>query len=227
MLTRRTVFCCILVPCLAATACEARFLQTDPAGPKVDPNLYTYVSNDPLNKRDPKGDATVYDYPGQSVIVQTYDNSSQIPDAQIDAQGANLSGTTSSGRKVFTVLAPGQDSDTAHIRTDSKLNDNSDNPLDRSHTDQIGGRNVELAPNIRGPITVGHELGHVTGGGDQYVGGVDANGNVIKQAPANSPSSLMKDLGGPANAQTLDEMIAAPTNKHLQCTTNVFESNCK
>jgi len=40
---------------LCATSAQARFLQPDPVGYSVGPNLYAYVNNDPLNRIDPYG----------------------------------------------------------------------------------------------------------------------------------------------------------------------------
>jgi hypothetical protein len=51
-------FACVAVACIAAPA-EARFLQVDPVGYKDQVNLYAYVSDDPLNARDPSGLDTV------------------------------------------------------------------------------------------------------------------------------------------------------------------------
>lgn len=41
--------------CAFAMPTEARFLQPDPVGMEASPNLYAYVSNDPLNNVDPNG----------------------------------------------------------------------------------------------------------------------------------------------------------------------------
>lgn len=47
-----------------------RFLQTDPVGYSVDPNLYTYVGNDPTNKRDLMGlqPGDPYDTPDEAAL---------------------------------------------------------------------------------------------------------------------------------------------------------------
>jgi hypothetical protein len=41
---------------LCASTAGARFLQADPMGSKDDPNLYTYVGNDPADATDPTGE---------------------------------------------------------------------------------------------------------------------------------------------------------------------------
>lgn len=79
----------------------------------------------------------------------------------------------------------------------------------REETNKIGGNNVTIGKST-GPDVVSHELGHVSGAGDQYAGGVDAKGNTVTTpGPGNN---VMQDLRGPANAQSLTEIIKAPTN---------------
>jgi len=84
--------------------------------------------------------------------------------------------------------------------------------------DGIGGKDVQLGPKD-GVAVASHELGHNAGAGDQYVEGIDAGGQKVTVAPPNSASSVMSDLGGPANTQTMTEIIdhqLATQCKHMQ-----------
>jgi hypothetical protein len=73
----------------------------------------------------------------------------------------------------------------------------------------IGGNKVTISAST-GTAVVSHELGHVAGSGDQYVGGIDVSGKTVTTAGAGN--NAMQDLRGPANSQSLGEVIKAPTN---------------
>lgn len=56
-MTRYTIRLALLLATVSfvSVPAEARFLQSDPVGYQSDPNLYTYVHNDPINNNDPSG----------------------------------------------------------------------------------------------------------------------------------------------------------------------------
>jgi hypothetical protein len=51
----RPVFGAVAVFLFLAAPAQARFLQADPLGYADDPDLYTYVQDDPVNHTDPTG----------------------------------------------------------------------------------------------------------------------------------------------------------------------------
>jgi RHS repeat-associated protein len=196
-----------------------RFLQTDPIGYTGNPDLYAYAADDPVDGKDPTGEATYYQYPnGTIVVVQIFDNHSQFSNSQIEAQAPKYDGKTSDGHNLVVQFRPGTGTDSVKINTNTKLDDTGS---DRSHTDRINGRDVEVAPNAVGPITVGHELGHTLGAGDQYKGGIDANGHVVKDNVPGSEGAILRDYGGkPATQQTRDEIqhnATHPNNTIVNC----------
>jgi hypothetical protein len=188
----------------------ARFLSVDSVtpGPGNVFNFvrYVYGENNPIIKLDPDGRASVYTSKQQITIIQTFkNNGTQFSDQQIASQGQNLSGRASSGKMIVVILLPGEDDDAVKLNPNAKLNDLSKNGEERSHINHIGGRDVQVAPNAQGPGTVGHEVAHALKAGDQYAGGIDANGQkVIEDVPG--PPNLMKNAIGDANQQTLDEL---------------------
>ena len=205
-------------------------MQIDPLAYDDEMNLYLYTGADPVVLVDPSGrEKTVYHYSnGQTVIVQTFSNQTQFTNAQISAQGNNLSGVGTNGKLTVT-LVPGSDPTALQLKTNPNLQDlNNPNPLTRSHTDKIGGRNIEIAPDAL-PGTPGHEIGHSLRAGDQYKGGIDANGNPV---PANVPGPLniMRNAAGPANRQTVDEIMNGADKEATQirtCTVTALETQCQ
>lgn len=98
-----------------------------------------------------------------------------------------------------------------------------------SFTNRIGGNRVTIGmagSQAATPNTVAHELAHVGGAGDQHVGGTDVSGNTLPEK-TNAPgwSGIMNNLGGsPANQQTLEEFLKAPTNTNT-CSPGVHAGN--
>lgn len=207
---------------------SGRFVSTDPVVPTDDGrnfNRYEYANDNPYKYTDPTGEATYYQFNnGITIVVQKFkNNGTQFSDRQIMQQGASLSGTTSKGEVMIVLLVPGGGKDTVQINSNPKLNDMSSDGNLRSHTDKIGGRDVEIAPNAQGAGTVGHELGHVLRAGDQYKGGMSSTGKpVTSDVPG--PVNIMKNAVGNANTQTVNEIsrgATSPQNTRKSCQTTM------
>lgn len=201
------------------SASLGRFLQTDPAGTQDNMNLYGYVGNDAVNGTDPTGEATVYVSEKKITIVQTFTNNTNgliSNDAIVAMGGRLLSGTTSWGTTVETTLQPGTDPDAVVLSLNPDLND-SPGSTKRSNLNTLGGRNAQIAPNAIVETTV-HEIGHALYAKDQYKEVVGADGKATTEALPGSENSLMGDLGGPMNQQSIDEIATgAMVSKPVTC----------
>lgn len=211
-----------------------RFLSVDPVTAYSDPvrffNRYRYASNNPYSFTDPDGRADYYNFPnGVVVVIQHYDNKSQFSNAQIEGQASKFNGPTSSGKNMVVLFRPGTGSDAVKITTNQALSD-APGSNNRSHADKINGRNVEVAPDAVGAITAGHEMGHTMGAGDQYSGGIDANGQQLSSDVPGTQGAIMRDYGGnSATQQTRNEIennATQPGNRVLNCS-SMQGSSCK
>jgi len=211
-----------------------RFLSVDPVTAYSDPvrffNRYRYASNNPYSFTDPDGRADYYNFPnGVVVVIQHYDNKSQFSNAQIEGQASKFNGPTSSGKNMVVMFRSGTGSDAVKITTNQALSD-APGSNNRSHADKINGRNVEIAPDAVGAITAGHEMGHTMGAGDQYSGGIDANGQQLSSDVPGTQGAIMRDYGGnSATQQTRNEIennATQPGNRVLNCS-SMQGSSCK
>jgi len=197
-----------------------RFLQTDPVGYRDQFNLYAYVGNDPVNRRDPTGTDTVYNFPGLKIIYVPVANMSEVPDRAL-LNNFRIDGVDSHNVRIQVRAYIAREVDSVSVRTDHSLSDSNPDGARRSHTDSIGGREIRLAPGS-GARTQKHEFVHPLGGGDQYAGGVNARGERVQRDVPDSQGSLMGRGGGlQPNRQTIDEISrqasTSPRNTQFTC----------
>lgn len=212
---------------------DGRFLSPDPVGPSagniLEFNRYAYAKNNPINFLDPDGrDAQLFwTDPTHVTLTVPYivgvNGGSHLPmtTANINATfKQDFSGKVVLNEQTITVTAQAIEANgkntTGHTNFLSVVPDTQGvTQSGRAETNKVGGDRVTVAATGKyaaTPSMVSHEFGHVSGAGDQYPGGVDANGNVIKQSDP-SQSGIMNSLnGGHANQQTLQEILRAPTN---------------
>ena len=167
------------------------------------------MGNDPVNLIDLSGEETHYIWPDGSIhIVQTYQvqsngvNVASNTDIEQAAE-QNITGTTSNGTQVTINLVNSPDDNPIVLNGNPNLTLSGKN---RSHIDKIDGRNVQLAPNAPAEIAA-LEIGHALGAGDQYAGGVAVGNRVLNTDVSGTQNSLMRDLGGPTNTKSLDEIV--------------------
>jgi len=201
-------------------------------------NRYAYAYNNPYKFTDPDGrrgelfwtapDQVTYTVRWTMTGVPT----SNFTPATVNAQIAqDFSGPATVNGVNVTVTAQGVYEATPGTQPLNTVNVVADTAgvtqSGRSETNRIGGDQVTVGAggtDFANPRTMSHEFGHTGGAGDQYAGGVGANGQTLS-ADVPGAANVMHDLSGqPANAQSRGEIINAPTNTNA-CAQGVSAAN--
>lgn len=206
-----------------------RFLSVDPVTAISDPvsyfNRYKYANNNPYKFTDPDGREAALNWiaPDKVELVVTYNldqsqATSSTSGTAIETQfKSDFSGAVQVNGTNVQVTATAVPNPSAKTTVSVLPTTVGVTQSNREETNMIGGDQVTVGATT-GQDVISHELGHVAGAGDQYVGGVDANGaQVTTPGPGNN---VMQDLRGPANGQSLGEIIRAPTNTNT-CSSGV------
>lgn len=149
-------------------------------------NRYAYANNNPYKFTDPDGREAKLNWiaPNQVQLVVTYrvDSSQATPvasTADIEARFANdFSGAVDVNGQQVQVTAMGVQDASAATVVGVVPTTQGVTLSGREETNSIGGNTVTIGAST-GAGVVSHEFGHVAGAGDQYVGGVAANGSPV------------------------------------------------
>jgi hypothetical protein len=199
------------------------------------------VGNDPVDGADPTGEVdelywtspTSVTYTVRYTVVRKDGAKPAFTPQQVRQQVAkNFSGTVNINGTNVTVTAqaiPMSNPGDHAVNTVTVVKDTQGvTASGRSETNKVGGDQITVGATgteRATATTMSHELGgHGGGAGDQYAGGVDANGNRLS-TDVPGPANIMKDLSGAgANQQTLQEILKAPSNTNT-CAKGVTAAN--
>ncbi|PBS14054.1 hypothetical protein CMZ82_00830 [Lysobacteraceae bacterium NML93-0792] len=186
---------------------------------------YRYANNNPYKFIDPDGRVGELHWTANNQVTYTVRYvmtgvPAPFTAAQINAQVAqDFSGVVNINGVDVTVTAQAiqEQAIGPNVNTINVVQDTAGvTSSGRSQINAIGGNQITAGASgvdAANAVTISHELGgHAGGAGDQYSGGVGANGQELS-ADVPGPANVMKDLSGQsANSQSLGEIIRAPTN---------------
>jgi len=201
-----------------------RFLSVDPvtanSSTGANFNRYWYAANNPYKFTDPDGRAHDVFWVNENTVtvvipfaISDPTGTAKFTSPQVSAAIQDkFSGSIAIDGVQVQVNAVG-----LPVELNSRTNNSEHvNVIDvnrntkRSSTNRIGGNRIDLRGSA-GADVVAHELGHAAGAGDQYPTGVDASGQRIPATAQGTTGNVMGDMTGKANAQTLREVVTAPS----------------